>query len=184
MQQIERAIPSRQSAWKTVGLQPHQQFAYYREAICQAFMNLTPEPTAAAGFAASVEHVPLGDAAINRVSFPEHVVRRSAADIAASDRSCFYLNLKLAGRCRIRQDGREINLSPGQVGIFDSDRQFALLTIVVRSCRSPRSGCRQTCCASGCRHHLTSPLAAFRTIRSSATSSWRQRARWPMGRYA
>ncbi|KRP96158.1 AraC family transcriptional regulator [Bradyrhizobium yuanmingense] len=127
MQQIERPVPSRHSAWNTVGVRPHEQFAYYREAICQAFMNLTPEPAAAAAFPASVEHVRLGDAAINRVSFPEHVVRRSAADIAASDRSCFYLNLKLAGRCRIQQDGREISLSPGQVGIFDSDRQFALL---------------------------------------------------------
>lgn len=127
MQQIERAIPSRQSAWNTAGVRPAEQFAFYREAICQAFMNLTPEPAAAAGFAASVEHIRLGDAAINRVSFPEHVVRRSAADIAASDRSCFYLNLKLAGRCRIQQDDREISLSSGQVGIFDSDRQFALL---------------------------------------------------------
>jgi len=127
MQQIERAVPSRQSAWNTAGLRPNEQFAYYREAICQAFMNLTPEPAAAAGFPASVDHIRLGDGAINRVSFPEHVVRRSAADIAASDRSCFYLNLKLAGRCRIQQGNREISLSPGQVGIFDSDRQFALL---------------------------------------------------------
>ncbi|WP_448040674.1 helix-turn-helix domain-containing protein [Bradyrhizobium liaoningense] len=127
MQQIKRAIPSRQSAWNTAGVRPTEQFAYYREAICQAFMNLTPEPAAAAGFPASVEHVRLGDAAINRVSFPEHVVGRSAADIAASDRSCFYLNLKLAGRCRILQGDREISLSPGQVGIFDSDRRFALL---------------------------------------------------------
>lgn len=127
MQQIKHAVPSRQSAWNTAGVVPHEQFAYYREAICQAFMKLTPEPAAAAGFPASVEHVRLGDAAINRVSFPEHVVRRSAADIAASDRSCFYLNLKLAGRCRILQGNREISLSPGQVGIFDSDRQFALL---------------------------------------------------------
>lgn len=127
MQQIERAIPSRQSAWNTAGVRSTEQFAYYREAICQAFMNLTPEPAAAAGFPASVEHVRLGNAAINRVSFPEHVVRRSAADIAASDRSCFYLNLKLAGRCRILQGDSEISLSPGQVGIFDSDRRFALL---------------------------------------------------------
>ena len=127
MQQIERAVPSRQSAWDTADIRPSEQFAYYREAVCQAFMQLTPEPMAAAGFRASVENVRLGDAAINHVSFPEHVVRRSAADIAASDRSCFYLNLKLAGRCRIRQDGREISLSSGQVGIFDSDRQFALL---------------------------------------------------------
>jgi len=127
MQQIEPAVPPRQSSWNMSGLRPNEQFSYYREAICQAFMNLTPEPAAAASFPASVEHVRLGDAAINRVSFPEHVVRRSAADIAASDRSCFYLNLKLAGRCRIQQDGREISLSPGQVAIFDSDRQFALL---------------------------------------------------------
>lgn len=127
MQQIECAALSRQSAWNTAGIRPAEQFAYYREAICHAFMNLTPEPMAAAGFPASVEHIRLGDAAINHVSFPEHVVRRSAADIAASDRSCFYLNLKLAGRCRIRQDGGEISLSPGQVGIFDSDRQFALM---------------------------------------------------------
>ncbi|MCA1362981.1 helix-turn-helix domain-containing protein [Bradyrhizobium sp. IC3069] len=127
MQQIEHAMPSRQSTWDTAGVRSAEQFAYYREAICQAFMNLTPEPAAALGFPASVEHVRLGGAAINRVSFPEHVVRRSAADIAASDRSCFYLNLKLGGRCRIQQDGREISLSPGQVGIFASDRQFALL---------------------------------------------------------
>ncbi|WP_426410180.1 helix-turn-helix domain-containing protein [Bradyrhizobium ganzhouense] len=127
MQEIARAVPSRQSAWNTAGLRSNEQFTYYREAICQAFMKLTPEPMAEAGFSASVQNIRLGDAAINRVSFPEHVVRRSAADIAASDRSCYYLNLKLAGRCRIRQDGREISLSPGQVGIFDSDRQFALL---------------------------------------------------------
>ncbi|MCK1732943.1 helix-turn-helix domain-containing protein [Bradyrhizobium sp. 138] len=127
MQQIKHAVPSRQSAWNTAGVRADEQFAYYREAICQAFMKLTPEPAAVAGFPASVEHVRLGDAAINRVSFPEHVVRRSAADIAASGRSCFYLNLKLAGRCRILQGNREISLSPGQVGIFDSDRQFALL---------------------------------------------------------
>ncbi|MBR0907691.1 helix-turn-helix domain-containing protein [Bradyrhizobium liaoningense] len=127
MQQIERAIPSRQSAWNTAGIRPSEQFSYYREAVCQAFMKLTPEPMAAAGFHASIENIRLGNAALNRVSFPEHVVRRSAADIAASDRSCFYLNLKLAGRCRILQGHREISLAPGQVGIFDSDRQFALL---------------------------------------------------------
>lgn len=64
---------------------------------------------------------------MNRVTFPEHMVRRTAADIAASDRRCFYLNLKLAGRCRIRQAGSEVSLSPGQVGIFDSEKQFVLL---------------------------------------------------------
>jgi AraC-like DNA-binding protein len=105
--------------------------AFYREAICQSFMNLTPKPPPAADFPAVVESLRLGEGAqkgaINRVTFPAHGVRRSAADIASSDRSCFYLNLKLAGRCRIQQAGSEISLSSGQVGIFDSDRQFTLL---------------------------------------------------------
>ncbi|VIO78859.1 Transcriptional activator NphR [Bradyrhizobium ivorense] len=127
MQQTSAADRSRRLSWNTADIRPDQQFAYYREAICQAFMNLTPEPTAAPGFLARVDTLGLGDGAVNRVNFPEHIVRRSAADIAASSRRCYYLNLKLAGRCRIQQAGREISLSSGQVGIFDSGERFALL---------------------------------------------------------
>lgn len=123
----EGAAPDRQQSWSTDGVRPSERFAYYREAICQAFMQLTPEPPALPGFSARVHSVRLGDGAVNRVAFPQHTVRRSAADIATSDRRCFYLNLKLAGHCRIQQAGREISLSSGQVGIFDSGRPFALL---------------------------------------------------------
>ncbi|MGJ4947015.1 helix-turn-helix domain-containing protein [Bradyrhizobium sp. HKCCYLS20291] len=120
------AEPERQRSWNTAMVRPEEQFSYYREAICQAFMNLTPEPARGTGFAAEVQHIGLGRGAINRVSFPEHIVRRSRMDIAASDQRCFYLNLKLAGRCTILQDDGEVSLSAGQVGIFDSDRTFEL----------------------------------------------------------
>jgi AraC family transcriptional regulator, positive regulator of tynA and feaB len=116
----------RQFVWETNDTRPVEQFAYYREAICQAFMNLTPEPPATARFRAKVESVRLGQGALNRVSFPQHVVRRTPADIAASVSRCYYLNLKLAGRSHIRQAGRDVVLSPGQVGIFDSGQLFAL----------------------------------------------------------
>jgi AraC family transcriptional regulator, positive regulator of tynA and feaB len=127
MQPIACRAPPARSSWSTEDTRPDQQFAFYREAICQAFMKLTPERPAAARFAAKVENFQMGNGAMNRVTFPEHIVRRTAADIAASDRRCFYLNLKLAGRCRIRQAGSDVSLSPGQVGIFDSGQQFALL---------------------------------------------------------
>ncbi|MBR0799718.1 helix-turn-helix domain-containing protein [Bradyrhizobium jicamae] len=126
MQQIARPDRSRSLAWNTEDVRPAEQFAYYREAICQVFMKLTPEPTDKSSFPARVERIGLGTGAINRVAFPGHLVLRSASDIAASSSSCFYLNLKLAGRCRIEQDGRSVDLSPGQVGIFDSERLFAL----------------------------------------------------------
>ncbi|BAM90181.1 putative transcriptional regulatory protein, AraC/XylS family [Bradyrhizobium oligotrophicum S58] len=120
------AEPERLRSWNTAAVRPAEQFSYYREAICQAFMNLTPEPARGIGFPADVQSVGVGGGVINRVTFPEHIVRRSCADIAASSQRCFYLNLKLAGRCTILQDDHEVSLSSGQVGIFDSDRTFRL----------------------------------------------------------
>ena len=101
----------RQFVWETNGTVPVEQFAYYREAVCQAFMNLTPEPPATTRFQAKVESVRLGEGALNRVSFPQHIVRRTPADIAASSSRCYYLNLKLAGRSHIQQAGRDVVLS-------------------------------------------------------------------------
>ena len=113
--------------WNTAVTPPDEQFSYYREAICQAFMNLTPESATTSRFPAKVETIGLGAGAINRVVFPEHTVHRSRADIAASTESCFYLNFKLAGRCRMLQGDSEVSLSRGQVGIVDSDREVTLL---------------------------------------------------------
>jgi AraC family transcriptional activator of tynA and feaB len=125
----------RQRSWSTDGIQAAERFSYYREAICQAFMTLTPERPATPEFSARLQHVRLGDGALNRVIFPQHTVRRLRSDIAGSDRRCFYLNLKLAGRCGIFQAGRELTLSPGQVGIFDSGR-----TVELRHDRGPKLG--------------------------------------------
>jgi len=116
----------RQRSWTTAGVEPGERFSYYREAVCQAFMNLTPEAPECTDFSARLQSVTIGQGALNRVVFPQHVVRRSLRDIAASGRRCFYLNLKLAGRCSILQGGREILLSSGQIGLFDSDRTFVL----------------------------------------------------------
>lgn len=121
------AARQRRMAWDTRDVRPAEQFAFYREAICKAFMDLSPESASQSAFSAKVESIRIGQAAINRVVFPEHTVQRSTADIAASTSRCYYLNLKLAGRCRIQQNGRDVDLAPGQVGLFDSGRRFSLL---------------------------------------------------------
>ena len=127
MQPTDCGIRPRHRVWNTEDANPAEQFSYYCEAICQAFMNLTPELPASSQFSARVQTTKLGDGAVNHVFFPEHTVRRSAADIASSTGSCYYLNLELAGRCRMIQGDRNVSLSRGQVGIIDSDREFTLL---------------------------------------------------------
>src|SRR3954447_1006417 len=116
----------RQRSWTTAGVEPSERFSYYREAVCQAFMHLTPEAPECTDFSARLQSVTIGEGALNRVVFPQHVVRRSLQDISASGRRCFYLNLKLAGQCSVVQGGREISLSSGQIGLFDSDGTFVL----------------------------------------------------------
>lgn len=120
----ERSAPpeARRQAWNTDEVRPHESFAYYREAICQAFMSLTPECASPLPFQARVEAVRLGAGAVNRVWFPNHTVKRAASDIAASTRSCYYLNLNLGGRSHTHQAGNTLTMSPGQIGIFDSNR--------------------------------------------------------------
>lgn len=127
MEQVNRTSRPRHVIWNTAETRPDEQFSYYREAICQAFMNLTPESAITSCFPATVETIRLGAGAINRVVFPEHTVNRSRADIAASGESCFYLNFKLTGRCRMLQGDHEVSLSRGQVGIVESDREVTLL---------------------------------------------------------
>ena len=127
------AARPRRLAWDTRDVRPAEQFAFYHEAVCKAFMTLSPEAASQASFSSRIESIRIGDAAINRVVFPAHTVRRSAADIAASTSRCYYLNLMLAGRCRIQQGDRDVDLAPGQVALFDSGRQFSLLHAGSRS---------------------------------------------------
>ena len=127
MEQVNPLSRPRHFIWNTAETRPTEQFSFYREAICQAFMNLTPESATTSCFPAKVETIRFGAGAVNRVVLPEHTVQRSRSDIAASSESCFYLNFKLAGRCRILQGKRDISLTRGQVGICDSDREVTLL---------------------------------------------------------
>ena len=112
--------------WRTDEVAAGERFAYYREAICEAFMELAPERGGEAAFSARVECVPLGDGAVNRVRASPHPVYRTRTEISQSSRQCYYLNFQLGAVCHIRQGDRTIALGAGQVGIFDSARPFEL----------------------------------------------------------
>ena len=114
--------------WDTRDVQPTEAFSYYRDGICEAFMDLAPEASAdeRGRFRARIESVRLGPAAVNRVAACSHTVLRTRREIARSPAQCFYLNYQAAGRCEINQAGRVVSLRPGDVGIFDSALPFEL----------------------------------------------------------
>ena len=114
--------------WDTRDVDAREAFGYYREGICEAFMDLVPEVDAPVRqrFSARVEHVPLGEGAVNRVRATAHEVVRTPTEISRSPEECFYLNFQTEGLCDIEQAGAGFTLLPGSVAIFASGAPFVL----------------------------------------------------------
>ena len=116
----------RYEIWHTGDVSETERFSYFREAVCEAFMDLSPEYDLSRPFDAVVESIPLAGGAVNRVRGTPHHVRRTNAQIGRSAEQCFFLNIQLKSECLIEQRGRSVRLSPGQVALFGSDLPFRI----------------------------------------------------------
>lgn len=115
--------------WDSSEVSQKSAFAYYREGICEAFMELVPdaEEWRRDGFRSRVSYQPLpGGSALNTVRAHSHLVARTKHEIARSPGECYYLNYQTGGECRIEQGGDSVTLLPGDLGIFDSSIPFEL----------------------------------------------------------
>ena len=124
--QAPRARNWRYEVWRTADVAEPDRFAYFREAVCEAFMDLTPEHDRSSPFDAEVESVPLADGAVNRVRGTPHHVRRTPAQIRRTAEQCFFLNIQLKSECVIEQNSRAVRLTPGHVALFPSDLPFRI----------------------------------------------------------
>ncbi|VVT04902.1 helix-turn-helix domain-containing protein [Hoeflea sp. EC-HK425] len=124
----ETAQPAGPRIWRTTEVAACDAFDYYREGICSAFMPLRPELDRSLRHSFRATHYAYGIGAgtLNLVTAQSHLVQKGRAEIAASAEDCYYLNLQISGECRIAQNGADIVLGPGDVGLFDSARVFSL----------------------------------------------------------
>ena len=113
-------------SWRIADVPESERYAYFREAVCEAFMDLSPEYDGTGPFDATVESIPLAQGAVNRVSGTPHHVRRTRAHIARSSEQCYFLNIQLASECVIEQRDRSVRLTSGQVALFASDEAFRI----------------------------------------------------------
>ena len=124
--QASSARNRRYEVWRTSDVEAPERFSYFREAVCEAFMDLSPEHDRSGPFDAVVESVPLADGAVNRVRGTPHHVRRTPAQIRRTAEQCFFLNIQLKSECVIEQKSRSVRLAPGQVALFGSDLPFRI----------------------------------------------------------
>jgi AraC family transcriptional regulator, positive regulator of tynA and feaB len=109
------------STWSTTDTEPRRQFEYWRELICEAFLDLSPESSQRDGFAGTVTRWPTG---IARIGSQRQRVRRTALDIARAPRAGYYANLQVRGSSVMRQAGRTAVLAPGDLAVVYTDEPF------------------------------------------------------------
>lgn len=111
--------------WDAASVPPQEQFGYWREVICEAFVPLTPRaPAGRPEFASRVEVRPLG--ALNCAvisSRPQHTAH-GPAEVRRTGGAYFFVNLQLAGTCVVRQRGREDVVRPGQLAVVDTTEPY------------------------------------------------------------
>jgi AraC family transcriptional regulator, positive regulator of tynA and feaB len=115
--------------WNTEELPDREQFAYWREVLCEAFVTLRPErprEQKSDRFPSRVTARPLSTINVTTVQSRAHHVIRGDAEIRKSPREVYFLNLQLAGRCRYETEGREAIVGPNQFAIVDSTRPYFL----------------------------------------------------------
>lgn len=112
--------------WRTNDVTQHEGFDYFCDAVCEAFMELTPSRTSSKDFSATVESLELANGRLNKVQGTSHSVKRTRSQISRVTDPCFYLNLQLHSQCVINQEEHQIVLKQGQLALFDGTKPFEI----------------------------------------------------------
>ncbi|MEJ2889248.1 helix-turn-helix domain-containing protein [Actinomycetospora aeridis] len=111
--------------WDIAELPACEQFGYWREVICEAFVPLTPHRTTdAPGFAATVETRPL--AGLNRARIAAQAQRtdHGPREVARTAGEYYFVNLQLAGRCVTTVGDRTTVVRPGELVVVDTTEPY------------------------------------------------------------
>ncbi len=113
------------AVWDVTRLPAADQFDYWHEVICRAFVPLIPlrDPTNV-GFAARVETRLMADVNRARIFSQPQATNHGPREVAATDGAFYFVNLQLAGRCHARQGAADSVVEPGQFVVVDTTEPF------------------------------------------------------------
>lgn len=110
----------------TDGLPAPERVPFWRDVICDVFVELDCDALGGTDFAGSILTADVGEIDISHVtSRPQHVVR-SRRQLTRSGRDDFLLSVQHAGHGILTQDGRVAHLGPGDCALYDTSRPYEL----------------------------------------------------------
>ncbi len=114
--------------WRSDGVAERDQFASWREAVCQHVYAMTPEREGQGGFRGAITASRIGGLDFIELQSEGHVVSRGREDIARVASDTYYIYCQLANSAWLRQSGREFVAEPGDIVIADPDIPFLTST--------------------------------------------------------
>lgn len=100
--------------------------AKWREDVNSTFVPLQIDEYAGMTFRGHMERTIVGDVSVFEIVATPHIVNRTAELIEKVEGRFYKLSLQLAGPAELRQDGRTVNLAPGDIAIYDTHRPYRL----------------------------------------------------------
>lgn len=110
----------RMSAAQTVGL--HQ----WRCDVNSSFVPLQIEERDGVPFRGHLKSAVVGDVSVFEIVATPHVVQRTQQLVDTSEGRFYKLSLQQQGPARLEQDGRVVDLAPGDIAIYDTHRPYTL----------------------------------------------------------
>jgi AraC family transcriptional regulator, positive regulator of tynA and feaB len=121
--QFETAGPHR---WSTEEVEPRRALAYWVDTVCSRFLELEIDTPLREGFRAHLEQAELGAATVNFIAAESQRIVRTQAKIAHSRYPVFFLLQLRAGRMRLRQLGRDVDVRARESILIDGTEPYEL----------------------------------------------------------
>src|SRR3954452_1937795 len=113
------------AVWDVAARPPREQFGYWREVICEAFVPLTPSRVGDSGtFHSRVETRPLARVVRARLASQPQRTAHGPREVARTDGAYLFVNLQTAGTCAVEQAGRRSLVRPGQFTVVDTAEPY------------------------------------------------------------
>lgn len=112
--------------WTTQSVSEVEQFSYWREAICDAFVPLEPEREQRSGFRGRIDSLGLDTLKGSTISADAHFVQLTRRGIARQRHAPFFVNLLCSGEAEVHQHGEVAIARPGDVYVVDSSAPWAV----------------------------------------------------------
>jgi len=114
--------------WQSDVVSEQNQFASWREVICQHVYGVTPERVNGRGFRGKILARRFGGLDVTDLECEGHLVARRREDIARTASDTYYIYCQLAGSAWFSQSGRELVAETGDIVIADPNVPFLTST--------------------------------------------------------